>query len=142
MLHRFVLVPFFVLASYLYQIMTSQKPPLSGPTRRRYLPRMASMFALMAATLIPTSFDKSAFDIYGSSITKRRMEILFSVNLSARFFSVSIIFSDIFSVTFSATFGTVIFRMNSSVLKDGTFAPLASCSRQIRSKPSPNSLTK
>ena len=41
----------------------------------------------------------------------------------------------------SVTFGTEIFRIYSSVLKDGTFAPLASCSRQIRSKPSPNSLT-
>ena len=65
-----------------YSSIISQKPPLSGPTRRRYLPRMTSIFALMAATLIPTSFDKSAFDIYGSSITKRRMEILFPVNLS------------------------------------------------------------
>ncbi len=70
------------------------------------------------------------------------MAILFSVNLSPladafsinfsinfSFFSVNPIVlsgnsSVNFTVTFSATFGTVIFKMNSSVLKDGTFANL------------------
>ena len=61
--HRFILVPFFVLASYSHQIMISQKPPLSGPTRRRYLPRIASMLLLIATVLIPTNLDRSDLEI-------------------------------------------------------------------------------
>ena len=120
---------------------------------------------MIELTLIPTAFESSMTDIYGLSIISSRMVIRFPVNLSpfilALFITFSItpwrftftfsltfpLFTFTFSVTFtftfssftftfSVTFGTVIFRMNSSVLKDGTFAPLASCSRQIRSKPS------
>ena len=46
-----------------YYSIISQNPPLSGPTRRRYLPRIASILLLIAAVLIPTNLDKSDLEI-------------------------------------------------------------------------------
>ena len=46
-----------------YYSIISQNPPLSGPTRRRYLPRIASILLLIAAILIPTNLDKSDLEI-------------------------------------------------------------------------------
>lgn len=46
-----------------YYSIISQNPPLSGPTRRRYLPRIALILLLIAAILIPTNLDKSDLEI-------------------------------------------------------------------------------
>ena len=45
----------------------SQKPPLSGPTRRRYLPRMASILRHTDEGCSPNTLPKSILEIYGSS---------------------------------------------------------------------------
>lgn len=62
--------------------MISQKPPLLGPTRRRYLSRIASMLRDIEFSLIPTCLESSDLEIYGFSIISLMIEIRFNVNLS------------------------------------------------------------
>ena len=100
-----------------YYSMISQKPPLLGPTRRRYLSRIASMLRDMEFTLIPTCLESSDLEIYGFYIISLMIEIRFFVNFSLSAIAFSITFSvtlTSFSITLSVTFGTVIFKIKSS----------------------------
>ena len=98
----------------------SQKPPLSAPTRRRYLFRMVLILLPIAVTLIPIDSANSYWGIYWSPAIKRNMAILFSVNLSPFSIAFSTNFSTNpyeFSTNFSVTLGTETFKIKSLTWK-------------------------
>ena len=102
----------------LYAII-SQKPPLSGPTRRRYLPRIASILRHTEEGCKPKVLPKSTFEIYGLSSINLNIAIRLSDNFSPleRLFSINLstllvifrLFSEFAPILFQ--FGSVRFQL-------------------------------
>ena len=119
--------------SFSFGSMTSQWPPLSGPTRR-IMPCSRKFFMCFSTAFTEILRDSASSDWVIPECS----------------FIISIIFSLLFSLLSSLLSSTVsslnaelsrTFTINSTCLYSGSGLPASAISRNIRSTPSPNSFT-